>query len=50
MLHLLNYLPKQLSKYIKEKNLDAEILVSDNNSTDNSVKIAEKMHASQENW
>ena len=39
---LLEYCIKEIQKYIKEKNLDAEILVSDNNSTDNSVKIAEK--------
>ena len=38
----LEYCIKEIQKYIKEKNLDAEILVSDNNSTDNSVKIAEK--------
>lgn len=36
----LEYCIKEIQKYIKEKNLDAEILVSDNNSTDNSVKIA----------
>lgn len=39
----LEYCIKEIQKYIKEKNLDAEILVSDNNSTDNSVK-------QQKNW
>lgn len=38
----LEYCIKEIQKYITEKQLDAEILVSDNNSTDNSVKIAEK--------
>lgn len=33
---------KEIQKCIKDKNLNAEILVSDNNSTDNSVKIAKK--------
>lgn len=38
----LEYCIKEIQKTIEEKNLDAEILVSDNGSTDNSVKIAEK--------
>lgn len=33
---------KEIQKCIKDKNLNAEILVSDNNSTDNSVKIAKE--------
>ena len=38
----LEYCIKEIQKTIEEKNLDAEILVSDNGSTDNSIKIAEK--------
>lgn len=38
----LEYCIKEIQKTIEEKNLDAEILVSDNGSTDSSVKIAEK--------
>lgn len=33
---------KEIQQCIKDKNLNAEILVSDNNSTDNSVKIAKE--------
>ena len=33
---------KEIQKCIKDKDLNAEILVSDNNSTDNSVKIAKE--------
>ena len=35
----------EAKKFIEEYNLDAEILISDNGSTDNSVKLAEKMGA-----
>lgn len=38
----LEYCIKEIQKCIKDKKLNAEILVSDNNSTDNSVKIAQK--------
>ena len=38
----LEYCIKEIQKTIEEKKLDAEILVSDNGSTDNSIKIAEK--------
>lgn len=38
----LEYCIKEIQKCIKDKKLYAEILVSDNNSTDNSVKIAQK--------
>lgn len=38
----LPYCIKEIKKYINEKNLNAEILVSDNNSTDNSVNVARK--------
>lgn len=34
---------KEIKDYIKLKNLNAEILISDNNSTDKSVSIAKKM-------
>ncbi len=36
---------KEIKDYIKLKKLDAEILVSDNNSTDRSVKVAKKLGA-----
>ena len=36
---------KEIKEYIAKTNISAEILVSDNNSTDNSVSIAEKLGA-----
>ncbi len=38
----LQYCLEEIKEYIKRKNLNAEILVSDNNSTDHSVEIAKK--------
>ena len=38
----LEYCIKEIRKCIEDKKLDAEILVSDNNSTDNSVEIAKR--------
>jgi glycosyltransferase involved in cell wall biosynthesis len=36
------YCIEEIKRYIDEKKINAEILVSDNNSTDNSINIAEK--------
>lgn len=36
---------EEIKKYINEKKLTAEILVADNNSTDNSVKVAKEYGA-----
>lgn len=41
----LAYCIQEIQKCINDKKLDAEILVVDNNSTDNSVNIAKKNHA-----
>lgn len=38
----LEYCIKEIQKCIQDKKINAEILVSDNNSTDNSVEIAKK--------
>lgn len=38
----LEYCIKEIQKCIQDKKLNAEILVSDNNSTDNSIEIAKK--------
>lgn len=38
----LAYCIQEVQKCIKDKNLDAEILIADNNSTDNSVNIAKE--------
>ena len=38
----LEYCIKEIQKCIEDKKLDAEILVSDNNSMDNSVEIAKR--------
>lgn len=42
----LEYCIKEIQKCIEDKKLDAEILVSDNNSMDNSVEIAKRNGAS----
>lgn len=41
----LAYCIQEVQKCIKDKNLDAEILIADNNSTDNSVNIAKENNA-----
>lgn len=41
----IKYCIEEIQKYIRKNNLKAEILVSDNNSTDNSVQIAEECGA-----
>ena len=43
----LEYCIKEIQKCIEYKKLDAEILVSDNNSTDNSVEIAKILGISE---
>ena len=41
----IEYVITEIQQYIKKKNLNAEILVSDNGSDDKSVEIAEKLRS-----